>query len=106
MPACTRPNGFKASFIQNLLLKDLDKTLRDNQLSLDLVFKLEMLLLNVENMLPEHQAFDAKRIIKWTPNRCPNLSNTLVKPGSEQNHEKNQKSCFSDVQKYVISYKK
>ena len=84
MPACDRPNGFKASFIQNLLLKDLDKPLRDNQLNLELVLKLEMLLLHVESMLPKHIAFDAKRIIKWTPNRCPNLSNTLVKPGSEK----------------------
>ena len=46
MHACTGPNGFKTTLFQNLLLKDLNKPIRDNQLNLDLVLKLELRLLN------------------------------------------------------------
>jgi hypothetical protein len=39
---------------------------------------------------------DAKRLPKWSQNRCQNASKIYAKSGIEKDQENHEKSCFSE----------
>jgi hypothetical protein len=49
-----------------------------------------------KNRSPKNMKFDAKRLPKWSQNRCQNASRIDARPGIEKDQENHEKSCFTE----------
>ena len=52
---------------------------------------------NHEKRSPKNMNIDAKKVPKWSQNRCKHSSKISAKTGSGKYEENHGKSCFSDV---------
>ena len=49
-----------------------------------------------KNQSPKNMKFDAKRLPKWSRNRCQNASRIDARTGIEKDQENHEKSCFTE----------
>jgi len=49
-----------------------------------------------KNPSPKNMKFDAKRLPKWSRNRCKNASRIDARTGIEKDQENHEKSCFTE----------